>query len=107
MKIVSIECPNCHATIETNAELGSAKCNFCGSNVYIQDENETKAERVIKTLGNEAKKIREYYDSDEYLEKKERINNETKEKQKSTLKMFFYLIGGYILFMLVIKLLFF
>lgn len=96
MKIINMKCPNCDASIEVNSELGNIKCNYCGSNIYIQDENETKTERVIKALGNEAQKMRDYYSSSEYQKKLE-INRENTNKN---IKMIIGIIALYILFII-------
>lgn len=66
MKVVKLKCPECNATLEVNSDLENITCNYCGAKVLIDDENESKTERIIRRLGNEIKKNRNYYSSDEY-----------------------------------------
>lgn len=55
MKLVKLECPNCHANIEVNSEFETAVCNYCRTEFLIKDENESEEER-IKELNQETPK---------------------------------------------------
>ena len=69
MKLVDLKCPSCGAKLRVNSELEEATCNYCGSKFLVEDENETKEERIIKAIGKEKEKDRKYYSSDEYKKK--------------------------------------
>lgn len=93
MKVVKLKCPECNASLEVNSDLDNIICNYCGAKVTIEDENESKTERVIRRLGNELKKSRNYYSSDEYKERL-KIKNE---QDKKTLKQLGIILGVTIL----------
>ena len=38
MKIVSMVCPNCGASLHVDADQKSLTCNYCGNNLYVDDE---------------------------------------------------------------------
>lgn len=38
MKLVDMVCPNCGAKIQADADMGSAKCEHCGSTFILDDE---------------------------------------------------------------------
>ena len=38
MKIVSMVCPNCGASIQVDADKKNLTCNYCGNNLYLDDE---------------------------------------------------------------------
>ena len=38
MKLVDMVCPNCGAKIQADADMGSAKCEHCGSTFLLDDE---------------------------------------------------------------------
>lgn len=57
MKVVKLKCLECNAILEVNSDLDNITCNYCGAKVTVEDENESKTERVIRKLGNEIKKI--------------------------------------------------
>lgn len=80
MKVVKLKCPECNANLEVNSDLENITCNYCGAKVTIEDENESRTERVIRRLGSELKKSRNYYSSDEY---KERLNIQNEQTKKS------------------------
>ena len=37
MKLVDMVCPNCGAKIQADADMGSAKCEHCGSTFILDD----------------------------------------------------------------------
>lgn len=69
MKLIKLKCPNCNANVEVNKDLERATCNYCGTNFIIEDEKETKEERIIKAVRKKEEKDREYYASDDYRKK--------------------------------------
>lgn len=101
MKVVKLKCPECNAILEVNSDLDNITCNYCGAKVTIEDENESKTERVIRRLGNELKKSRSYYSSDEY---KERLKIQDEQKKK-TFKQLGIIFGIMILIPIIISLL--
>ena len=38
MRLVNMQCPNCGANLEINADAKQAFCTFCGTNLHIDDE---------------------------------------------------------------------
>ena len=38
MKIVKMVCPNCGATLQIDADKKNLTCNYCGNNLFIDDE---------------------------------------------------------------------
>ena len=38
MKIITLQCPNCAAMLDINADLKSAVCNYCGKQFIVQEE---------------------------------------------------------------------
>ncbi len=38
MKIVSMTCPNCGATLQVDADNKNVTCNYCGNSLFIDDE---------------------------------------------------------------------
>lgn len=38
MKIVNMICPNCGASIQVDADKKNLTCNYCGNNLYLDDE---------------------------------------------------------------------
>lgn len=38
MKIVSMVCPNCGASIQVDADKKNLTCNYCGNNLFVDDE---------------------------------------------------------------------
>lgn len=98
MKIVKLKCPECNASLEINSDLDNIICNYCGAKITIEDENETKTERIIRRLGNELKKSRNYYSSNEY---KERLKIKNEQDLKA-LKQVGILFGGLILMVVII-----
>lgn len=98
MKIVKLKCPECNASLEINSDLDNIICNYCGAKITIEDENETKTERIIRRLGNELKKSRNYYSSNEY---KERLKIKNEQDLKA-LKQVGILFGGLILMVIII-----
>lgn len=38
MKLVSIKCPSCNAPLEVNEELKTCTCNYCGMQIFVDDE---------------------------------------------------------------------
>ncbi|SET90542.1 hypothetical protein SAMN04487771_10659 [[Clostridium] aminophilum] len=38
MKIVNMVCPNCGASIQVDADKKNLTCNYCGNNLYLDDE---------------------------------------------------------------------
>lgn len=101
MKVVKLKCPECNAILEVNSDLDNITCNYCGAKVTIEDENESKTERVIRRLGNELKKSRSYYSSDEY---KERLKIRY-EQSKKAFKQLGIIFGIMILIMIIPSLL--
>lgn len=87
MRMISLKCPNCQGELKVNEELETATCNYCGSIIKLEDENETKEERIIKAQGRQKQKEKEserkYYASDDYKKKLE-IENETNDKSLIT-----------------------
>jgi len=71
MKLVTLKCPGCGATLDVNKELETATCNYCGKKIFIEDENTSKEERIIKTISKEIEKFRNYKSSEEYQKKLE------------------------------------
>lgn len=80
MRLIKIKCPCCNANVEVNAEFKTAICNYCRTEFFVQDENETKEERIMKTKAKIEEKAKEserkYYSSEEYKRKLE-IEKET------------------------------
>lgn len=100
MKVVKLKCPECNASLEVNSDLDNIICNYCGAKVTIEDENESKTERVIRRLGNELKKSRNYYSSDEY---KERLKIQDEQNKKNLKQV--GIIYGILLLIIIIGLL--
>ena len=71
MKLITLKCPGCGATLDVNKELETATCNYCGKKIMVEDENCSKEERIIKTIGKEIEKFRNYKSSEEYQKKLE------------------------------------
>ena len=38
MKLITLECPNCNASLQVNEELSEAQCNYCGKHFVIDRE---------------------------------------------------------------------
>ncbi len=38
MKLITLECPNCNASLQVNEELSEAQCNYCGKHFVIDSE---------------------------------------------------------------------
>ncbi len=38
MKIVSMVCPNCGASLQVDADQKNLTCNYCGNSLYVDDE---------------------------------------------------------------------
>lgn len=73
MKLISLKCPSCDAVIEVNKDFETAVCNYCRTEFLLEDENQTKEERIIITkakMEEQAKILdRKYYASDDYKKK--------------------------------------
>lgn len=96
MKIIKLKCPSCNANLEINSERNNSYCKYCGAKLILEDEKETKAERIIKSLGKEMKKSREYYSSNEYKERLKIQNEQT----KKTFKLLGIFLIVYVILML-------
>ena len=38
MKLIKLECPNCHAALEVDGERETAYCQYCGTKLLLDDE---------------------------------------------------------------------
>lgn len=83
MNIINKKCPNCQSNLKVSQEDEMVICEYCGTSFLVQNENETKTEKIIKRFGKELKKSRDYYSSDSYKERI-RIKNEEKIKKIKT-----------------------
>lgn len=91
MKMVKLKCPDCGAVLNVNESLKTATCNYCGCQIYI-DEEIKRSEHTIRKI-DEAR-IRE---SDNAV-KLARINAEEKQKNMRTLLI---IIGVAFVFMII------
>ncbi|HAB66556.1 MAG TPA: hypothetical protein DCE23_04230 [Firmicutes bacterium] len=101
MKIVEIKCPNCKASLNVNKDLEKVNCNYCGAQFLVEDETKTNAEKIIKSLGNELQKNRDYYSSEEY---KKRLEIHRTESVKSLKILAIFLLVIFLIFGLIILL---
>lgn len=86
MKIVNLKCPQCNASLEVNDNQNYAICKYCGTKVTIENENETKVERLFRKYTN-------YVNSEEYKEKKKKREEENKKAAMwSTIGVFTFLL---------------
>ena len=46
MSLSAYECPNCGAALKVNAAIGKGICEYCGTVVTFEKENETEAEVI-------------------------------------------------------------
>ena len=40
MKMVAMKCPECGASVKADLDKETAFCEFCGTRLFLQDENE-------------------------------------------------------------------
>lgn len=45
MKIYSLKCPNCGATLATDVKNNRARCEYCGNEFYISEETQNAADK--------------------------------------------------------------
>ena len=51
MRLITLQCPKCHAKLEINAELSHAICNFCGYHFLVDDETKRVDVRLSNPRG--------------------------------------------------------
>ena len=39
MKLITLECPNCHASLEVDGDMSVAYCQYCGTKLLLADES--------------------------------------------------------------------
>ena len=49
MKMIKLKCPDCGAILTVNESLKTATCNFCGSQIYLDDEIK-RSEHIIRNI---------------------------------------------------------
>lgn len=101
MKVITLNCPGCGATLDVNKELETATCNYCGKKILVEDENCSKEERIIKTIGKEIEKFRSYKSSDEYQKKLE-IKHKENMRALKTLGIVYGIIFVFIIIIVII-----
>ena len=74
MKLIRIKCPGCGANLEVNQELDKVMCNYCGTQVLIDDEA-SKIVRIEKAKLESRKNNYEQY----MREKKDKNKEEWRE----------------------------
>lgn len=47
MRLIKVNCPNCNAKLEVNAEMKRVVCNYCGTTALLDNEGE-----IVKTISN-------------------------------------------------------
>lgn len=76
MKLIKIQCENCGANLEVNADLEKITCNYCGTEILLDDEV-TKLKRI-----EEAKlKARKAHHEQLLKEKNDILEQEIKERK--------------------------
>lgn len=85
MKVVNLKCPQCNAILEINDNSNYAICKYCGTKVSIENENETKVERMLRKYNN-------YINSEHYKEKMKIKEEENKKAAKLSIIVCFTFI---------------
>lgn len=93
MKIVNLKCPQCNATLEVNENQNYTICKYCGTKLTIENENETKVERLFRKYNN-------YVNSEEYKEKQKKREEENKKATKWAIIIVF---GSWLLLIILAK----
>lgn len=66
MKIVSMTCPNCGATLQVDADNNKATCSYCGNSLFIDDEvNHVKIDNP-EQVGYDFEKGRQRAQAEQY-----------------------------------------
>ena len=99
MKLISLKCPDCNARINVNPELEKIICNYCGAEIYVDDEA-SKLDRVENVklkhrIKNHEQDIQEIID-------KEKIKEEKLKKEWKLLGKAWICIGLLVVFTFII-----
>ena len=86
MNLIKLQCENCGATIKANEDLEKIICNYCGTEIFLDDEA-TSISRIEKAKlkarkENHNQNILEKNDFDLYNEKKKYLENRRNGKIK-------------------------
>lgn len=97
MKLIDLKCPNCHSSLKVNEELDIITCNYCGSTIKIEDENDSPFGKILKTISFLSDKSRKYHSSEEYKKRLAIKNEEYKKSMKNVLMLCAVSILGIVL----------
>ena len=103
MKLITLKCPDCNARLEVNPDLEKIICNYCGAEIYIDDEA-TKLDRIENVklkhrIKNHEQDIKEIYDKKNI--QKEYAKEDRKRKRVGwnifglVIALMFIFLGGY------------
>lgn len=68
MKLIAIKCPNCSGNLNVEENKEFTTCSYCGSQIYIDDENIKLKNRTNKILLNYLELANRFFDDNEYEE---------------------------------------
>ena len=74
MKMVAMKCPECGASLRVDLDKETASCEFCGTSLFLQDENQFIIHNVDEAEVIRARTEREKWEKSlEEAEKKKRL----------------------------------
>ena len=68
MKLIAIKCPNCSGNLNVEENKEFTTCSYCGSQIYIDDENIKLKNRTNKKILNYLELANRFFDDNEYEE---------------------------------------
>lgn len=74
MKIISMRCPDCGASIEYNPKKPLSFCQYCGARIYVDDEKPKKV--VHQNINNDYSTYNDYSTHTKIKEKHYHIKEE-------------------------------
>lgn len=95
MKMITLRCPNCGASLEIDNGIDTFFCMHCGHRIIMENMNKEviKARVKLKGMEHDERLIDKYHQHERY-----KIENENKKDRR----LWGVLIGGWILIMLII-----
>ena len=60
MKLITLQCPQCHGPLQVNSDLKQATCNYCGHAFLVDDETRYVkfTQEDSELIGKAAEKVR-------------------------------------------------
>lgn len=102
IKLVSVKCPDCGASLSIEEGRARAFCTYCGAAVIVSNSNE----RITRTI-NEAEIKRAEAEKEIRLKKLEQEAEESKEANKSSKRGFYMLFAFALIIWLMILIMWF